>query len=1142
MEEREEDLTLNQQIIYKELTKLDKKSGIAFIGALKVLKDTSNPDRFYQAANSIRHLGAIISRQIEVDADEDEIEKLEDELNQIMVDKEIANKYNVKIYVRESSLKDKLKNVIIESPEILPVHSGKRINSLFQRWLKLHRHFTGIAHYGSSEIDPVEFDKDVKELENILLDLLEPPQEIIAQLDELIAIQKPTQDDIEKLIKLIKHPSHTQYFFTRLESPEWIDALNENEFFSEPKETTTHSFMISFFAPLSYLVRMSSVAPDKILEVLKKFQNTKNYRLYRPLLNCLTKMPTYNSRQALNLIAAWMSHFYSTSELIELKRLVKLFIEDKDYESVTKLLSIILRVEAPKLRVEGEDLTKKLYFLFNDFEDFSDILINLETEKQSCRFINLLSETLTEIIKHEIIEYHKLNEKISGVNQEIPSDLKELKDNSNIWRPMINNYGVRNEKNIIVDKLLWALQKLKDADNELFIKCLRGLSKYNLSIFKRIQLYFYNEEKKSFNYEIKQVLNDKKLVLDRNYWNELFFILKNNFNSLEESERKNILEWIEEDYIIDLSHMELSEEEEKEWKKRFKRKRMKRILGPIVDYLDGDYKDDHKDLISEITNTETPKAIRQIEPVSFYSPIDDLKHQILNKTVDEILVFLKEWIPDENKIFSESKEDLGIALSRLIEENPSDYVKFFEKLEQIPNIFISSILKGFTAANRNNHIFNYKTALNKIQLIIEISESEELYEYKIKLSLLEYIENCIRRDDFDFSNIDKGLVLNFIMKSALNQENNIEPYDNIRNDLEDKVFYYYDNIKGKAIEVLLLFAAENKKNHSLTEELLLKIISILDKLMEQENSQAELIRALLASNILKLFYINEEWTKSKIFEIFPKENRTLWKIAWESYITTYKNHLNKVVYQILQEVYLIAVKKIQSPNLSFSALEGLVFHLLLAYVYGVDDISQDSKLDNFYKQAEPLIKERAMWYCSIKILEGIKNDQEIDDKDSLYDRILELWKYRIKNTRKSKPEENIKEFEWYSKFFSEMENISEKYLDIFLKVLEKIDGYIGVYANDILRRLKSYFPISKNKVLELLILICKSKHQDWLYTHTAQLLDELLDEVIAEDYDKDAENKIVQIVDLLVKKGYFDFERFYELISNDNSQSKLEHS
>ena len=299
--------------------------------------------------------------------------------------------------------------------------------------------------------------------------------------------------------------------------------------------------------------------------------------------------------------------------------------------------------------------------------------------------------------------------------------------------------------------------------------------------------------------------------------------------------------------------------------------------------------------------------------------------------------------------------------------------------------------------------------------------------------------------------------------------------------------------------------------------------------MVQENSQAELIKALLASNIFKLFYINEEWTKSKIVEIFPKENRILWRIAWESYITTHKNHLNKTIYENLKENYLMAVQKITSPKLSFSALEGLAFHLLLAYIYGVDDLSQNSKLDNFYKQVKPVIKERAMWYCSIKILEVIKNDQEVDDKDSLYDRILELWKFRIKNTNKLKPEEIIKEFSWYSKFFCGMEFISEKYLDIFLKVLEKIDGYIGVYTNDILQRLKSYIPISKLKVLELLILICKSKHQDWLYTHTAQLIEELLDEVISKDYDRNIEVKIVQIVDLLIKKGYSDFRRFYEL-------------
>ena len=60
-------------------------------------------------------------------------------------------------------------------------------------------------------------------------------------------------------------------------------------------------------------------------------------------------MPASSSKQALDLIEVWMSNFYSTSELIELKKLVTIFIHAKDYESVLKLLSIILSVKPPKL-------------------------------------------------------------------------------------------------------------------------------------------------------------------------------------------------------------------------------------------------------------------------------------------------------------------------------------------------------------------------------------------------------------------------------------------------------------------------------------------------------------------------------------------------------------------------------------------------------------------------------------------------------------------------------------------------------------------------------------------------------------------------------------------------------------------------
>jgi len=136
----------------------------------------------------------------------------------------------------------------------------------------------------------------------------------------------------------------------------------------------------------------------------------------------------------------------------------------------------------------------------------------------------------------------------------------------------------------------------------------------------------------------------------------------------------------------------------------------------------------------------------------------------------------------------------------------------------------------------------------------------------------------------------------------------------------------------------------------------------------------------------------------------------IWRIAWESYISTYNNILNQKVYQNLKDMYSIAINKIQSPYLSYNSLKGLSHHLLLAYIYGVDNLSQNSNLDNFYKQSNPLLREHAMWYCCTKVLEGIKTDQKMEDKETLFDRILELWKYRIEKTKKLKSEGIIKEF------------------------------------------------------------------------------------------------------------------------------------
>ena len=53
-------LSENQKKIYQLLEINQEKSVIAYLGAILVLKDENNPDRFHQATNSIRRFQKVL--------------------------------------------------------------------------------------------------------------------------------------------------------------------------------------------------------------------------------------------------------------------------------------------------------------------------------------------------------------------------------------------------------------------------------------------------------------------------------------------------------------------------------------------------------------------------------------------------------------------------------------------------------------------------------------------------------------------------------------------------------------------------------------------------------------------------------------------------------------------------------------------------------------------------------------------------------------------------------------------------------------------------------------------------------------------------------------------------------------------------
>ncbi|MCD6492458.1 MAG: hypothetical protein J7K36_01445, partial [Archaeoglobaceae archaeon] len=170
--------------VIKELQKIDIEAANAYIGALRVLKDKDNPDRFSQAAHSLREVTALISRKVSIP-------------------QEIKEDNNCSKQKKEN-LKKKLERKFVEKPELIPYPAAEEVKKLIKKWSKLHNdYFIPIAHHGKTTTE--KFASRLSEFEAILLYFLRPvvfPDWPLTKY--LIKIVKNKPREVMEIIKEMK--------------------------------------------------------------------------------------------------------------------------------------------------------------------------------------------------------------------------------------------------------------------------------------------------------------------------------------------------------------------------------------------------------------------------------------------------------------------------------------------------------------------------------------------------------------------------------------------------------------------------------------------------------------------------------------------------------------------------------------------------------------------------------------------------------------------------------------------------------------------------------------------------------------------------------------------------------------------------
>jgi len=192
-------LTNQQQLLLREVNRIDPVLGDMYMGSIAVLQDLSNPDRYSQAANSLRELmynivklrgGSTVAHDSKIGNEVHLLQKcyeknrdktgcysegewkgaVDDDLAAILKSLQgFIESVKKKMPGMESEIRKTL-NGMDHSGHSLPENL---IKELIEKWIRIYRYFESIKHHGD-KVEPESIIEYRSELERLVLQRVAP--------------------------------------------------------------------------------------------------------------------------------------------------------------------------------------------------------------------------------------------------------------------------------------------------------------------------------------------------------------------------------------------------------------------------------------------------------------------------------------------------------------------------------------------------------------------------------------------------------------------------------------------------------------------------------------------------------------------------------------------------------------------------------------------------------------------------------------------------------------------------------------------------------------------------------------------------------------------------------------------------------
>lgn len=1031
----------NNQILFSESTPLELTSiqqqlieilstakyqeyslGDWYLGALYAIKNIYSPDRYSQAAQSLRELLEKLPR-VFVETD-------------IQIPRPDFQSIRKNIYSHLRSAKDRydgewsgktidarLDKTIREMDRYLELtqiptrqeqinHLITNIDPMFdslnqcirteklKRFQTVWKYFEGLAHH-KTITDEKDFIEHLSLVERLIIDLLAP---ITAQdqsaIRAIISKLHPDQDDVEKLIKLIsRRGANYAFFFKKVDNPDWIAPLAEKGLFKNlPNIEATGDGRITtpLWWPIFYLQRVSAQAPTQVVEIILGLEETDNPLILREIFSIACNLSDINLS-------------------VRLKPLIKRFLKSAYRWGEEDLIINILQkwgCKPGQPRTAAYEIIQYVIAFQPDPKEDEKQLRRMENPKawntvlepaprfEQWEYQQILEKGVRPLVENEAYNIARIlivstaNMIQMTMHREDLGKVVDGEDLSEFWCQRLSKVeeGNQDTKEILVNTLNYTCEHIYNNTPESIDALDRELRKQKWKVFSRLrqQLYASHVTDQTLPW-IRELILEHNNYSIRKYNFEFQLMIRKasehfGLRLLSESEQSRIFSTIisgpsKTDFRERMGDS-YSEDAFQEYQRYFHRVQ----LHPFSELLSGKYRDYFLELTGEAQeqvvtdDSYSPYSGVRSGYVSYQSPksLGDLE----SFTDEELLNYLNDW--DE---VHRDKDDW------LIEINISALASVFQSLFKeriVPEderlafwmshrdniarpIYVAAMVKGMQELAKDKNFDKLDQWTEFCGWALSHPDSEHIEGQAAprdesrdhpdwgssRRAVIDFIDACMDKDVNAPITAREGF--NNLLQQVLSQVDWRLDHDRpVLLNRDDQITEAINNTRSRGLESLIHFGFWIRRH--LSEDAVSEVTDILTKRIGRD---AELAltrpeRALLGMHFGNLCSLNREWAIGQQDNIFPQENVSIWLDAFDGYISF--NSPTLMMFDILRRDLEFALENLNiltTANHGKELIKRLGQHLFIYYLWKLYPLTgEKSLLARFYDKTS---SDRTYW-------------------------------------------------------------------------------------------------------------------------------------------------------------------------------------